>query len=200
MGDPITIYEIQVIVVFITFHTFLIAVVRPFSFTFSKNLLERIFNDIAIKTKSSSIEFQDIESYRNWEGGIMHFACIFWILAILVGASYTLQKFKPIPILSFHSILFLLFFAYLCFTVHIMWIQQDFLRSNPRLWGTVILLFYIIPSLLYSLRNKLVIIVTCTNLSIIYWIWFLSAVQLLVWHYAAAKWGPLEKLRRLYSK
>ena len=187
--------EIQVLFMFVTFHTFLIAVVRPFSFTFSKNLLEVFHKSTPLPEGE---DYKTVEKYRYWEGGVMHFACNFWIFAILIASAYTLQSFSPFPFFRFDNMLYVLILSYLVVTIIVIWWQWEYFdKDKDKNWLfliAVIVLFYVTPSLVYSFRNCLRFIRN-TNLSVIYCIWLLSALYLLSWHLLAAKWPPLWRLK-----
>jgi len=191
--------EVQVIFMFLTFHTFLIAVVRPFSYSFSKNLLE-VYSGLLDKYNASEY-FKVIDDYRYWEGGWMHFCCNFWIFAIIIAAEYMLQKFKPIYLcLNFDSLLFFSVLLYLIITAGVMCKQWDFVSKKKYFAISTILCFFLTPFLLCLFRKKLIFISYAPDLSIIFVIWLLSAFYLLFWHLLAAWYPPISELEKAIKK
>lgn len=194
--------EIAVICAFIAFHAFLIALVRPFSINFSKNLLENLYKiskDLEMSWKSEELqkEVQNIANYRYWEGGMMHFNCNFWVLATLIGVTYTLQKFEPI--VNFNLIYFGLIIIYLVLTFIVIILQWNYVSSRFSFLILTIVLFYVAPSLLFTLKHYLQI-VTPADLSIIYWVWSLSVLYFIIWHIFSAIFPPLSSLEELMKR
>lgn len=196
-------HEMQIIIIFVTFHIFLIALVRPFSLTFSKNLLKELYeisNCFRKKgLKYTKASYEKVESYRYWEGGMMHFCCNFWVFAIIVAGLYTLKYFNPFLERRFEEVFFILMFVYLIGTFIVIFIQFDYISRRLSFLIFTIGSFYIVPSLLYNLSNYLVI-TSNFDLSIVYFIWFLSILYLIIWHFLAARFPPLVGLEELMEE
>jgi hypothetical protein len=204
--------DIVIVIGFLSFHAFFITLVRQYSLNvylnFSKeilyidNLIQKYKNmDLPKEVSIEEIikKRARIKEFVNWEGIFSFFGSSFWIYATIVGILYLAMKLDEA--INFQKGLATCTILYLLLIIYVFQKRDENFRIFSRLKiYRIILLFYIIPSLIYPLIYKShlkIIYVKTDELTSVFYIWLLSILFFIFWFMLWANYAPYSKLTEL---
>lgn len=201
--------ETEIVIASIAFHTFILALVRPFLLNIFQSLTESLVQvdsyfkkNKILRTKKDKNDYYKVEMFKRWEGTVSFFGSTFWIFSIIASIFCLLKYLNCLGIINLSRCFFFLTLFYLLFTFIVIIIRFEYINFGDFPLGASITLFFVFPLLLYTLIYKSHYLNTTQthDLSFIILVWFLSILYLIIWHFLWAYYKPLSSIENLMKK